>query len=118
MFARVTTMFAIFALTVITTVASAHAARMGVMPDQAMHVSAMTSASDNNEFSCVGEQHCGSTDAGICDFVCTGFSVFLTSSGQQAAQDFGPVSHDIPAGVIHAGWAPGLDERPPKLSLL
>ncbi|SMD01285.1 hypothetical protein [Primorskyibacter flagellatus] len=118
MFARFITMLAIFALTVIATVASAHAARMSVVPDQAMHVGEMTYTSGNNELSCDGEQHCGSADAGMCDVVCTSLSAFLTSPGEQAAHEYGPVTHDIPSGVIHASRAPGLDERPPKLRLL
>lgn len=118
MFARVITMLAIFALTVITTVASAHAARMSAVPEQTTRFGEMTYASGNKELSCDGEQHCGSADAGMCDFVCTGLSAFLTSPGEQAAHEYGPASHDTASRVVRAGRAPGIDERPPKLRLL
>lgn len=118
MFARLVTMLAILAIAVATTVTSAHAARMSVEPDHAVHVGEMMQAPDNSELSCDGEQHCGSADTGLCEFVCAGLSAFLTPPSGEAGQDYGPASHDLPSGAIRASRAPGLDERPPKLRLL
>jgi hypothetical protein len=117
MLARVITMLAIFAITVVTTVASAHA-RMSVLPDHAMHVSEMMHASGNSDLSSDRDQPCGSADSGLCEFVCTGLSVFLTSSGEVAGHDHGPARHDLPSGAIHTSQTSALDERPPILRLL
>ena len=118
MFARLITMLAILAVTVVTTVASAHAARMSALPDHAMHVGEMMSVSGNSELACDGEQHCGSADAGMCEFVCTSLAAFLSSPSEGTEHQYGPTSQDSPSGVTNASWAPGLNERPPILRLL
>lgn len=120
MFARFVTMLAIVAITFVTTVTSAHAARMSMSaaPDHSVHVGEMMQAPDNSELSCDGEQHCGSADAGMCEFVCAGLSVFLPSPSGDADHGYSPAGHDLPSGAILASQAPGLNERPPKLRLL
>jgi hypothetical protein len=118
MLARLITMFAILAITVVTTVTPAHAARMSVEPDHSMHVGEMTHASVSSELSCDGDRHCGSADAEMCEFVCAGLSAFLTSPGGDAGQQHESVSHDFPSEAGHVSRAPGLNERPPRLRLL
>lgn len=118
MFARLVALLAVIAVTVVTTVTSAHAARMSFEPDHADHVGEMMQAPDNGEFSCDGEQHCGSADAGVCKFVCAGLSALLISPGGEAGHDYWPASQDLPSGATLASRAPGLSERPPKLRLL
>lgn len=118
MFARLITMLAIFAITVVTTVASAHAVRMSASPDHSVHVGEMMSASGNSELACGGEQHCGSADAGMCEFVCASLAAFLSSPSEETGHEYGPTSQDILSRVIHASRAPGLNERPPILRLL
>lgn len=118
MLARAVTMLAILAIAVVTTMTSAHAARMSAVPDHAVHVAEMMQAPHGGEASCDGDQHCGSADAGMCEFVCTGLSVFLPSPSSGAGHSCSPVSHDRPSEELHASRAPGLSERPPKLRLL
>lgn len=120
MIARLVTMLAILAITVVTTVASAHAARMsmGSSADHATHVGEMMHSPDIAERACDDGRHCGSADAGMCEFVCAGLSAFLTSPAAQLEHACGPASHDFPSEASHVSRAPGLNERPPKLRLL
>ena len=120
MFARVITMLAILALTVVTTVASAHAARMSMTSgaDRTMHAADMMHSPVISGFDCDAGEHCGSADAETCEFVCAGLSPFLTSAGGDAGDTHGTASHDVPSEAIHISLAPGLNERPPKLRLL
>lgn len=118
MFARAVTMLAILAIAVVTTLTSAHAARVGAVPDHAVHVAEMVQASHGAEASCDGDRHCGSADVAMCEFVCTGLSVFLPSASDDAGHSCSTVSHDQPSEALHASRAPGLSERPPKLRLL
>lgn len=120
MFARLVTMLAILAITVVTTVTSAHAARMSMTSggDHAMHVADMMHTPVMAGLGCDGGEHCGSADAGLCEFVCTGISAFLTSTGGEAGGAHGAAGHDFPSAAIHVSRAPGLNERPPKLRLL
>lgn len=118
MFARLVAMLAVLAVTVVATVASAHAARMSVEPDPAVHVGETMQAPDNGELSCDGEQHCGSADAGLCEFVCVGLSAPVSPPGGEAGHDYRPASHDLPTGATLASRVPGLSERPPRLRLL
>ncbi|MFH1517735.1 MAG: hypothetical protein ABIH17_07585 [Pseudomonadota bacterium] len=120
MFARLVTMLAILAIFVVSTVTSAHAARMSVAPDHAVHGGEieMMYAPGNSELSCDGEQHCGSVDTGLCEFVCAGLSAFLTSPSGEAGQIYGPASLDLPSGEILVSRIPRLSERPPKFCLL
>lgn len=118
MFARLLAMLAVLAIAVMTTVTSAHAARLSAEPDHAVHVSETMQATDSSGLSCNGEQPCGSSDAGMCEFACAGLSVLLPVPGGEAHRDFSPSNHDLPSATIHASRAPGLDERPPKLRLL
>lgn len=119
MLARIVAMFAILAIAVVTTVTSAHAARMsmGAVPDHLAHVSEMMHAEDS-KLACAGEQRCGSTSAEMCEFLCTGLSVFLTSPGGESSHECEAASHDLFSDSSHASCAPELNERPPKLRLL
>ena len=120
MIARLVTMLAILAITVVTTVAPVHAARMNMKfsPEHAIHVGEMMHSPGLAQPVCEGEQHCGSADAEMCEFVCAGLSAFLTSAGEEAGHAYGAASHDVPSAAIHVSRAPGLNERPPKLRLL
>ena len=118
MFARIVSMFAVIAITAVTTVTSAHAVRMSVDPDHAVQVGETVQALHNSVLSCDGERHCGSADAGMCEFVCAGLSAFLTSTSEEAGHEYAPTSHDFPSGAIHVSRVPALNERPPKLRLL
>ena len=120
MLRQIVTLLAIVAITVVTTVASAHAARMslGSIPDHATHTGAMEHVQDLAKLGCDAANHCGSADAGMCDFVCTGLSAVLTSPGAEVGQRHPSARHDIPSEPAHVGQAPGLNERPPKLRLL
>jgi len=120
MLARVVTMLAIFAITAVTSVASVHAARMSMDsgPDHATHVVEMMHSAETAGLACDAGQHCGSADAGMCEFVCTGLSAFLMSPGGEAGHAHDPESHDFPPEAVHVARAPGLNERPPKLRLL
>ncbi|QFQ88906.1 hypothetical protein F8A10_15890 [Paracoccus kondratievae] len=118
MFSRLVTMLAVLAIAVMTTVTSAHAARLSAEPDHSVHVGEMMQVAAGSEHSCDGEQHCGSIDTGSCELLCAGLSVFLTLPGEGSGSDYGPVSHALPADAILASRAPGLNERPPKLRLL
>lgn len=119
MFARVLSILAVLAIAVVTTISAAHAARMdGIQGDHALHAGAMMHASGDAHPSCDGGQHCGSADAAVCEFVCAGLSVFLTTPDLEAGDAFGPASHDPSSETVHVSHAPGLNERPPKLRLL
>lgn len=118
MFSRLVTMLAVLAIAVMTTVTSAHAARLSAEPDHSVHVGEMMQVAAGSEHSCDGEQHCGSIDTGSCELLCAGLSVFLTSPSDSSGSDYAPASHDLPTGAVLAGRAPGLNERPPKHRLL
>lgn len=117
MFARAVTMLAMLAIAVVAAIAPAHAARMNAVPDHAVHMAEMQ-APQSDKASCDGDRHCGSADVGMCEFVCTGLSVFLPSPSGEACQSCSRVSHDRPSEEHHAGRAPGLNERPPQIRLL
>jgi len=119
MLVRLVSIFAILAMAVVTTISAAHAARMdGMQLDHTAHLGAMMYASGDAHPSCEGNQHCGSADASICEFVCADLSVFLTMPDVEAGHAYGPASHDLPSEAAHVSHAPGLNERPPKLRLL
>lgn len=113
-------MLAILAITVVTTVTVAHAARMGMNSgaDHATHVGEMGHAPVIADLDCDTDEHCGSADAGMCAFVCAGLSAFLTLPDAEAGPVHGAASHDFPSDGIHANRTPALNERPPKLRLL
>lgn len=118
MISRFITMLAILAITVVTTVSSAHAARMSMGPDHTAHAVAMTPSPDVADLACGAGQSCGSADAEMCEFVCTGVSAFLTSPGAQAGRAHGPAGYDFASDAIHVSRAPGLNEHPPKIVIL
>lgn len=118
MFARLVTMFAALAVVVMMTVTFAHAARMSVEQDHAVHVGGMMHDTASSEHSCDGNQPCGSVDAGSCELLCAGLALVVTSPGEGTGRGYLPASHDLPSGAIVASRAPGLDERPPKFRLL
>lgn len=113
MLARVFSILVILAITVVTTISAAHAARMGGMQmNHEAHLGAKMHAS------CEHHQQCQSAEAALCEFFCTGLSVFLTMPGVEAGQAFGRVRHNFPAEAFLVGRAPGLIEHPPKLRFL
>ncbi|WP_418592203.1 hypothetical protein [Ponticoccus sp. (in: a-proteobacteria)] len=119
MFARVLSMLVILSIAVVTTIGAAHAARMdGMQADHALHPVETPHASTVVHSSCEGGQHCGSAEAVMCDVVCAGLPVLLTSPDMDAGVAYGPAGHDLPAEEIHAGRVPGLNKRPPKPRLL
>lgn len=120
MFARPITLLAVLAITFVTTVTSAQAARMSMdaASDHSVHIGETMHAPDNSELSCDDNQHCRSSDAGMCAFVCAGLSVFLPAPGGDAGGEYGPPGHDLTSGASLASRALGLNERPPKLRLL
>lgn len=118
MFARLVTLLAVLAITVMTTVTSAHAAGLSAEPDHAAHVVEMMQVAVGSAHSCDDDQHCGSMDAGSCELLCAGLSVFLTPPAEGSGSDYAPAGHDLPAAETVASRAPGLNERPPKLRLL
>ncbi|NKC49664.1 hypothetical protein HED54_22805 [Ochrobactrum anthropi ATCC 49188] len=77
MFARVVSMLAIIGVAVMTMAFSAHAARMSIPPEQAVHVGEITNSAAGIEPACTSK-HCGSADmdAGTCELVCAGFQSF------------------------------------------
>lgn len=119
MFARVVSMLAIVAVTVMTMVFSAHAARMSIMPDQAVHVNKMMNSAAGAEPACSSE-HCGSSDidTGTCELVCIGFSLFLISPSGGSGSQYTPTTYVLPPDASISGRAPGLNERPPKIRFL
>ncbi|MDP2119149.1 MAG: hypothetical protein Q8K28_04530 [Hoeflea sp.] len=122
MFARLVAMLAILAVFVVSTVTSAHAARMRAASDHAVDDGriqiGMMYTPGISEHSCDGEQHCGSIESGLCKFVCAGLSAFITSPIGEAGQVYGRASHDQPSAAILVSRMPSLSERPPKLRLL
>ncbi|MBE0577918.1 MAG: hypothetical protein IH615_00725 [Devosia sp.] len=120
MFARLVTIFAVLAITVLTTLTAAHAAGMSMSTasDRSAHVGEMMQVAGNSELSCDGEQPCGPDDAEMCEVVCAILSAFLTSPCGEAGHEYEPESYDVPSGTVHASLPPALNERPPKLRLL
>lgn len=118
MFARAITLLAIIAIAVVTTMTAAHAARMNLVPDQAVHMAAMMQAPHGDKASCDTDRPCNPAEAGICEFVCTGLAVVLSSPLDGAEARCLAVSHDRPAPQFLASRAPGLNDRPPKTRLL
>jgi hypothetical protein len=118
MFARCVAMLAILAIAVVTTVTSGHAARMNAVAHHAVQVGGMMQAHDYSGLFCDGEQHCGSADAGLCEFVCASPSVFLPSPSGDGGRDYSPASYDLTSGALHASRSPALNEHPPKRRLL
>lgn len=118
MFGRVITMLAILAITLVSTVTSAHASSMAFDQDHALQIGEMAHASVRSELSCDGDLHCSSADAELCELVCAGLSTLLTSPDAEAGHEHGPASHEFPSEVSHVSVAPGLNERPPKIRLL
>lgn len=108
---------AILALAVVTTVSSAHAARMDVGHDHAMHVAETMHAPAGGGLACDGDQPCGAADAEMCEYVCAGLSSFLPAWGADTGRGHAPARHDMAVEALPASRAPGLDERPPKLRL-
>ncbi|MFC3570620.1 hypothetical protein [Paracoccus simplex] len=118
MFARLVTMLAVLAIAVIATVTSAHTAGLSPEPNHAVHVSEMMQVVAGSDHSCDGEQHCGSMDAGSCELLCAGISIFLISLREDSASDCAPASHALPTAETVVSRGPGPNERPPKLRLL
>ncbi|WEX09229.1 hypothetical protein [Chelativorans sp. AA-79] len=119
MFARVVSILAIVGVAVMMMAFSAHAARMSITSDHAAHLNEMMNSAAGIEPACSSE-HCGSAgmDAGTCEVVCAGFSLFLISPSGDSGNQYTPARHVLPPDASTAGRAPGLNERPPKIRLL
>ncbi|MFC3571646.1 hypothetical protein [Paracoccus sp. TOH] len=119
MTARLVSLLFIIAITVVTTVASAHAARMVALdPAPATHATGMMHASDGANPDCKADGHCGSGDAEICELVCAGLAAIITSRTGAADHAWEPTRRVFPVEETHVSRAPGLNERPPKPRLL
>lgn len=118
MIERFVTMLAILSIIVVTTVTSAHAARMSDVPDIGAHAVGMVQDQNGSAMSCGGGQPCGSAEAGLCALACVGLSAVLSWPDAKADLAFLPVGHGVPSGVIQSGSVPELTERPPKLCFL
>lgn len=119
MLARIVAMFAIFAITAVTTVAPAHAARVGVTPPPAHMMPASEVVSEPAiALACQDQQQCGTAEAAMCEFVCTGVPAFLAAPDEKADHQPGSMIHDLAHGQLYANWMPGLNERPPKFRLI
>ena len=119
MFARVVSMLAIIGVAVMTMAFSAHAARMSIPPEQAVHVGEITNSAAGIEPACTSK-HCGSAgmDAGTCELVCAGFSIFLVSPSGGSGNQYTSTAYVLPPDASIPGRALGLNERPPKIRLL
>ncbi len=119
MFARVVSILAIVGVAVMMMAFSAHAARMSITSDHAAHVGEMMNSAAGIEPACISE-HCGSADmdAGTCELVCAGFSLFIISPSGDSGSEYTPAPYILPPDASTASRAPGLNERPPKIRLL
>lgn len=117
MFARLVTMLAMFAIVVMTTVTSAHAAGLDAEPHHAVSVSELMQTADT-QLSCEQEQPCAPDHAGACEILCAGLSVFVPSPSGNAIRGYGFASQDLPSTTIPASLAPSTNERPPELRLV
>lgn len=118
MLTRAIAMLAVLMIAAVTTLAPAHAARMGTMPEQAAHVAGMVQDTQGANASCDSKQHCDSAAAGVCEFACAGISILLPSPGDEVARGFLSVHRHLPSAERLASRAPGLNERPPRTRLL
>lgn len=118
MFARLVTMLAVLAIAVMTTVTSAHAARLSAGPDHWVDAGETMQFAADSENPCAGNQHCGSGDDGACELLCAGLSAFLTSPGEGSGRDYASGNHNLPISTIVASRGHGLNERPPRHHLL
>ena len=118
MFGRFVTMLVMLAITVVTTMTPAHAARMSAGPDHSIHVSEMMYVTDGGEGFCTDQRHCGAVDTGVCEFVCAGITAFLPFPNAETGQEYVPSQHVFPREASNVGRVAGLNERPPKHRLL
>ena len=111
----------VLALALVTTVGAAHAAGMKGMDhdirSETKSVAELQSLTDGHPC-CDADHPHGQVRDGLCDFVCAGLSVVMQSPEAVAAPAFAAARHHLPAGTIHTGRMPALNERPPRLRLL
>ncbi|MBV1713066.1 MAG: hypothetical protein KUA37_13845 [Desulfomicrobium sp.] len=118
MFSRIVTILAMLTIAVVTTVTSAHAARMSAGANAAVHAIEVMQAHGNSTLHCVETEPCNAADAEFCAFVCAGLSVYLLLPVGDAGSDAAPDSHEPSYGAALMSRTPSLSERPPKLRLL
>jgi len=114
MFARLVAILAALAITVMTTVAPVHAARMGGEPDLAMHAGTQMHAKAGGETPCDQKPACGSTDTTSCEMLCAGLAPFVASPDATQGRGFLPGGYDLPPDAIIAHRVPELGQRPPN----
>lgn len=118
MIVRLVTLLAVLAISVVTTVASADASRMGGEQYHPAQVRTTVQAFANSARSCEDAEHCGQVGAERCHLLCAGSWALLTSPGTNSGLGYGFANRHFPAEVSHASHAPGLHKRPPKLRIL
>ncbi len=120
MIVRLVAMLGILAVTFVTMVSSAHAARMpaAMRQGQSMHVGMIVQPNDQNGPSCIRDQGCGMDDAAACMVLCSGLHAYTPIPFNLPDSVDPPVLHALPIVAIPAGGVPGLPERPPRLRLL
>lgn len=114
MFGRLALLLAVLAMTVVTMVTPAHAARMDAHSDHA----AMMQHGVADDGHCDHLHDCAAGDARACAAVCAGLAVVPTLPAVQFGQAVIRPRHALPAAAIRDSRAPALQDRPPKPRLL
>jgi len=108
----------VVAVTVAGAVASAHAARMNDYSNLAAHTSHMAATGANSGHSCGDAQHCDSTSAELCTFVCAGLLNFVLADQETSVLDRRMLRFKRPSLTVASGHEPGRSNRPPISYLL
>ena len=101
----------VLSLAIASLAAQAHGTVMAVSQAPAAQTQHMDHAS-SPEASCSQDKICAD-DAGLCDLVCGGLSVFLPLARNVANETDSREKHLRPADTFLLARAPGLDDRPP-----
>lgn len=117
---RFVAILAMLAVTLVTTAASAHAARMNMSDgsDHMMQAGGMMHSVSLAQPDDQGEQDSDLADVAMCDFVCSGISIGLAPPVVGAALAYRPAPFDLSMSEILVGQSPDLKGHPPKLRLL
>lgn len=120
-------MLVVFALTVVTSVATSHAMRMDTSASEVAHASHMMAgtmaagdmaAGDMAERkSCGDHQSCDPASADLCAFVCAGLLNYLYPEQKSPLFIQQASDHYSPAATIVRSHDPGRNERPPISNL-
>lgn len=120
MLSRLLTLLAILAVSLVTTLATAHAARMsiGCASEHTIHAVEMKGSAVGADVGCDSAHPCGSADAAMCKSVCAGLLVIATPPREQVEHAPGADRHDVRPEAIPVGRVPEGTDRPPKSRLL